>query len=708
MTKLSPHQKVPPAKYRMTISRMTVDKLGVKLYDRAYAVIAELISNSYDADAEEVTVRAPMGQFLASKVGGKIVSKNVTIEVIDNGTGMSPKELQDFYLVVGKERRDDPKRGDTSKKYGRKVMGRKGVGKLAPFGVCGIVEIISAGGEVVSERKKTGYRVAHVILEKSKILSDTDTDYEPGIGAEDGKLYPQTGTKVILRDFEYRLIGGIDELTRQLSQRFGLSSHNWKIKLEDSSKAEGDPAYTRMVGAFSVPVMANSKVTFEGPRPTASREDETGYQSLNPDGSVNAQLSPGFYHEGKFYPIFGWVAYAKEPYKDELMAGVRIYCRGKFSAQTTVFNRKAGFTGEHNVRSYLVGEVHADWLDEGEDLIQTDRRDILWSHELGMSFQEWGQRVVQHVGQITRDPMRKTMAAQFIEVGNIVERVQDAFPNHRQNELRASAVDVAKLLGRSLRGDELSDPQIVEDMVQLTLLLAPLRTLDEKLREAADEDVTPLSVVADILRTAKVAETVSFGRKVEKRLEIIRHLESLKDIEDTAEDELQKLIEAAPWLVNPQWIPVTANQWLKTLKKEFVKYFKEKTGRDICLSDFSEPTKRPDFVLFSQDGKLQIIEIKKPKHRITNTEMDRIIMYFDQFTAFLDDEKHKEFKEIAHDFHLTLVADGHDLTGAQRTAYEAYVEKKKLTPIDWPAFLLRTTQTHQVFLDEAELLKGKE
>ncbi|XIW29866.1 hypothetical protein AB2E84_09455 [Escherichia coli] len=75
--------------------------------------------------------------------------------------------------------------------------------------------------------------------------------------------------------------------------------------------------------------------------------------------------------KGKAYPILGWIAYAKEPYKDELMAGVRIYCRGKFAAQTAVFNRKAGFTGEHSIRSYLVGELHADWLDEKEDLIQT-------------------------------------------------------------------------------------------------------------------------------------------------------------------------------------------------------------------------------------------------------------------------------------------------------------------------------------------------
>jgi len=35
----------------MTISRTTVDKLGIKMYDKAAAVVAELVANSYDADA---------------------------------------------------------------------------------------------------------------------------------------------------------------------------------------------------------------------------------------------------------------------------------------------------------------------------------------------------------------------------------------------------------------------------------------------------------------------------------------------------------------------------------------------------------------------------------------------------------------------------------------------------------------------------------
>lgn len=696
-------------KYKMLISRMTVDKLGVKLYDRVYAVIAELISNSYDADATKVTIRAPMGQYLAVKqADGTTKSKDIVIEVYDNGTGMDPDELQNFYLVVGAERRNDPKRGNRSRKFNRSVMGRKGVGKLAPFGVCRIVEIISAGGKLITEGDCTGYRIAHVILDKDQIMSDTSEDYYPEVGPEDGKLHESTFTKVVLRDFYFRRVGTIKDLSRQLSQRFGIESQDWAIELYDTSKTPSDPDYKTTVGKFEIPLMENSKVTFTGSKPTLRTHDSSQYEALGPEGTPipKTRFSAGFDYESYFYPIVGWMAYAKEAYQDDLMAGVRIYCRGKFAAQTTVFNRKAGFTGEHSIRSYLVGEIHVDWLDEEEDLIQTDRRDILWSQELGVLFQEWGQKVIEYIGLITRDPLRRNMQQRFFEAGNVIKRVNEAFPSDNQKVLRDTAIEVAKHLGRSMRGDELSDEKAVDDMVELCIMLAPLQDLDKKLQEAADADITPLRLMNGILKSARIAETVTFGRQVQKRIEIIDHLESLKDNRETKEEDLQKLIESAPWLINPQWIPMTANQSLTTLKREFEKFYNEQTGNVVVLSDFTESAKRPDFVAFSQDTCLQLVEIKKPGHQIDNNEWNRIQTYFDQMENFLADPKHKEFKKIINDFYITLVCDGTHLTGAQKAAFEHYQQGNKLKILDWSAFLLRTKKTHQSFLDEAERLKG--
>ena len=136
--------------YSMRISRLTVDKLGVKLYDKVSAVIAELIANAYDADSTEVMVEAPMGHYLATRAGGMLTDKGFEIRIADNGIGMTPRQVQDFFLVVGAERRNDPERGAFSPRYSRKVMGRKGVGKLAPFGICKVIEVISAGGEPIA------------------------------------------------------------------------------------------------------------------------------------------------------------------------------------------------------------------------------------------------------------------------------------------------------------------------------------------------------------------------------------------------------------------------------------------------------------------------------------------------------------------------------------------------------------------------------
>jgi hypothetical protein len=691
-------------KYVMKISRLTVDKLGVKLYDRVSAVIAELVANSYDADAKKVTITAPMGEYLATRVNDEIKDRGYEIVVSDNGGGMTPEEVNRFYLRVGSERRKD-ERGDTSKRFGRKVMGNKGVGKLAPFGICQQIEILTAGGTVVAGKDESGkaakgYLRAHLILDRDGILKDEEFDYEPIVGDLDGTVTRVTGTVITLRIFAYRRVPAIEDFSRQLAQRFGLKSSNWKIELIDAVKTPDDPAYKATVGQFSINTMENTEISFK-----PGKNGDIEGKAFDSDGNPVENVNAGFAYEGRNFPVRGWVAYAKEPYKDDLMAGVRIYCRGKIAAQTNVFNRRAGFTGEHDVRSYLVGELHADWLDENEDLIQTDRRDILWSHELGQEFEKWGQAVVRKIGTRSRDPMKKKTWERFRELANLDERVREAFPRQDQESLRDQAVTVARMIGQTIRPDEIEDADRVESFVQLSLMLAPVITLDEKLRAAADSADSPLDVVTDILRTARVAELASFGRIAEDRIRVIERVEALKDDPDTLESAFQILIETSPWLIDPQWSPITANQAFSTLRKEFVKFFKEKTGETLNLEPFKEPKKRADFVMSNQDTTVQIIEIKQPQHKLTDAEVDRIVKYRDLMDEFLNMAGHEEFKRLFPEFRITLVCDAVKLDGTRRAAFEGMKKAGQLTHITWKVFLLRTRQMHKSFLDEADRLK---
>src|SRR3954447_25213579 len=71
-----------------------VKHLGAQLYPSATATVAELISNAWDANARNVWVTMPFGNWAA----GEIV-------VVDDGHGMTFEEARDYYLVVGDDRR---------------------------------------------------------------------------------------------------------------------------------------------------------------------------------------------------------------------------------------------------------------------------------------------------------------------------------------------------------------------------------------------------------------------------------------------------------------------------------------------------------------------------------------------------------------------------------------------------------------------------
>ena len=211
-----------------------------------------------------------------------------------------------------------------------------------------------------------------------------------------------------------------------------------------------------------------------------------------------------------------------------------------------------------------------------------------------------------------------------------------------------------------------------------------------------------MSVITGILKTARVAELAAFGRIAEDRIRVIERIERLKDDPATLEAAFQTLIEEAPWLINPQWAPITANQSFVTLRREFEKYYKKCTGDDLVLDHFGDPKKRADFVLSSQDNAIQIIEIKRPAHALQDDEMERIMKYVNLMSDFLDEPGNKEFKKLFPAFHVTLVCDKIALRGVHKEAFQGLKDRGRLTHITWATFLLRTRKMHEAFLAEAE------
>ncbi|KPW19179.1 Uncharacterized protein ALO83_02369 [Pseudomonas cannabina pv. alisalensis] len=164
-----------PVFERFTVDAALLRELGERLVGKPHIALAELVKNSYDADATEVTIRFSQD----------------SITVIDNGDGMSPLEFKDYWLRVGTTHKQDSIR--TPKK--RQVTGSKGVGRLSVQFLGDEVELVSRAKDhpeqFTARVDWTGARAAGDLVEAGAKVTRV-----PRLSLIDGKYEHGTSVKI--------------------------------------------------------------------------------------------------------------------------------------------------------------------------------------------------------------------------------------------------------------------------------------------------------------------------------------------------------------------------------------------------------------------------------------------------------------------------------------------------------------------------------
>jgi len=197
-----PEQEQNSEKLVMRFDPRTIEHLGIKMYSRVPSALAELIANSYDAKAKEVIITLEDGE-------------NKKISVKDDGEGMLFKEINDKFLIIGRNRREEE--GVYSSDGKRKVTGKKGLGKLALFGI---------GDTINIETIKNGEKVTFE-LDWNKLKSSSK-DYRPesirGSASE-----KERGTKITLTNLKRESDLNAKDLAISLSKLFNFFDKNFKV-----------------------------------------------------------------------------------------------------------------------------------------------------------------------------------------------------------------------------------------------------------------------------------------------------------------------------------------------------------------------------------------------------------------------------------------------------------------------------------------------
>ena len=191
--------------------------IGRDLYKNDAEALSEFIANSWDADATSVSIDIKDGE-----------NNEQCIEIRDDGDGMSFEDLENKYLTVDYDKRNNGENLFSRKR--RTFMGKKGIGKLASFYFADIVEIYT--------KKKDGELEAWKIdFDELQEKVDSNREYLlEEIKDTPNDLVQDKGTIIILkRLIEKRKIKRqtISSLRRRIAFKFNLEDPEFKVKVNN-------------------------------------------------------------------------------------------------------------------------------------------------------------------------------------------------------------------------------------------------------------------------------------------------------------------------------------------------------------------------------------------------------------------------------------------------------------------------------------------
>ena len=309
-------------KLRMSFDPHTIEHLGVKMYSNVPNAIAELIANAYDAEAENVIIE------LFDKCGSK------SIRITDDGVGMDFDDINTKFLRIGRKRRLED--GNALSPNGkRKVTGKKGLGKLAFFGIGDTIDIVT---------KKDGKQISFT-LDWNELLETDKPDYEPQFYILDCDK-GEHGTSITLKNLKRKSEFDKEGLAISLSKLFNLFDNS-----------------------FNVTISLNGDVALK-------IDDKLKYNNITAQfewsfPAFSVTVVSDYDEKGK---ISGEILSTEKPLKPGLR-GITLFANGRLVNAPEFF----GVSESSHGFSYFTGWLNVDFVDDWEkDVISTDRQSLNW------------------------------------------------------------------------------------------------------------------------------------------------------------------------------------------------------------------------------------------------------------------------------------------------------------------------------------------
>lgn len=331
-------------KYTFAISLSVLNHLGRNLYRNFITVLGEAVSNSWDADANNVWIN--------------IDSDGNSFFIKDDGSGMNSKDFQNKFLKIGYSKRKENGMASPNR---RPYIGAKGIGKLALLSCAEKIQVIS-------KTEKTDYTGG--LIDNSGLNDAIEHDLTPDkyeLGKMDLKLFGKyvsdhkRGTIIHFVQTKDDIKGTIPYLKKLIALyfRFSLIDNNFKILVNDEPVTFKDIKELSEATEFLWNINGLED-------PYLNTLSKLKNKSIDIKNSLKVRGFIATVEKPKNLKIAG----------TEEKVGIDLFVNGRLR-ERDILKYLPAFSTRH-IASYLYGQIHFDELDkDGKDRFTSSREGVV-------------------------------------------------------------------------------------------------------------------------------------------------------------------------------------------------------------------------------------------------------------------------------------------------------------------------------------------
>ena len=594
-------------KFIMSLSLNVLNHLGINLYSNIPAVLSEIVANSWDADATRVDIKI----------------SNDEIVIKDDGCGMSAEDINNKFLYVGYQKREQSVQ---SPKYNRKYMGRKGIGKLSMFSIAKEVDVISKKNMInesgANYFEVSGFRmnideITEVIkkeLEKYITILEMDylnTDEIKGIIRSfiNENSIENTGTKIILKKLKKLTTSLTAEyIKKRVARRFGIigKEFSFSVFVNGEEVSISDRDYFHKLSYIWY--FGNKSKKYADYCENATHKEERNDEIL---------------YNGVKYKVTGWIGSvdASGDLKDgeDNLNKIVVLVRGKLGQEDILSEYSEG--GLYS--KYLIGEINADFFDEDalDDMATSNRQDYRKDDERFIALKKFVQEELKYIqGKWTelRNESGEEKAKELLPV-------IDTWCKSLQGDDKKYA---KKMFGKI--NQIVADDDKKKEILKYSVLAFEKLKYAKHLSAIDKIEAENFEVFKDIFTGLDEIEATLYYQIIKERIQIINKFREITQDDQSLEKVIQQYLFNHLWLLDPSWERADHTEYM------------EKTvlnALNVQVDSLTDEEKkgRLDLGYRQAAGKHIVIELKKADRVVKRSEaFNQIVKYHDALSKALN------------------------------------------------------------------------